>query len=55
MDIFDALIEVSEIPLTNDAKVLMMTVPECQHKSAKLDAKRNELNDLIKSDTRGNL
>jgi len=54
-DIFDALIDVSQIALDNGAKVLMMTVPECTHRTAALDKKRTELNALIKDDTRENL
>jgi lysophospholipase L1-like esterase len=50
--IHERLTEVSDIPLRNGAKVLLFTIPECAHKSASLDARRDELNQLIKDDDR---
>jgi hypothetical protein len=51
-DIWNAIVEITSIPLKNGAKLLMMTVPECRVKSDSLDAKRNDLNSRIKNDSR---
>jgi hypothetical protein len=50
--IHDALVRVSDIPLSKGAKVLLFTVPETAYKSPAFDAKRDELNRLIKADSR---
>ncbi|KAG9243385.1 putative GDSL-like lipase/acylhydrolase [Calycina marina] len=54
-EIFDALVDISNIPLEHGAKVLMLTVPECQHRSEGLERRRTELNDLIMNDGRRNV
>jgi hypothetical protein len=54
-EIFNALIDISQIALDNGAKVLMMTVPECEYREEALDNKRAELNTFIRGDTRENL
>lgn len=50
--IHERLTDISDVPLSNGAKVLLFTIPECASKSASLDAKRDELNQLIKDDDR---
>ncbi|PMD13280.1 SGNH hydrolase [Hyaloscypha hepaticicola] len=44
--------EVTDIPLENGARVLMLTVPECAVKSASLDERREELNQALWEDER---
>ena len=51
-DIWNAVVEITDIPLKSGAKLLMITVPECGAKSDSLDAKRNDLNSRIKNDSR---
>jgi len=51
-EIWDMISSITSIPLRHQANVLMLTVPECGVENEKLDAKRNELNALIKGDDR---
>ena len=50
--IYDALVRVSDIPLSKGAKVLLFTVPETAYRSPGFDARRDEVNRLIKADAR---
>lgn len=57
-DIFEALKEVWNVPLSHQCKVLALTVPEAGMTGevrTRLDAKRDKLNNLIKSYRRENL
>lgn len=47
-DIFDSIKAVLKFPLDNGARVLVMTIPECGVVSKKLDARRDEVNGLIR-------
>lgn len=47
-----AITTVTGIPLERGAKVLLMTVPECEARIETLDAERDALNALIKGDKR---
>jgi hypothetical protein len=51
-EIWSAMQYITAIPLSHGSKVLMMTIPECEAKSEKLDRKRSELNRLIEEDLR---
>jgi lysophospholipase L1-like esterase len=54
--IHDALLSITDIPLNCGAKLLLFTVPECASKQgSSLDARRDELNELIKGDGRENV
>ncbi len=44
--------KVTAVPLAQGARVLVMTVPECGANSARLNGKREALNEAIKSDER---
>ena len=50
--IHDALVRISNIPLRKGAKVLLFTIPETAYRSPSFDARRAELNGLIKGDAR---
>ncbi|PVH72044.1 GDSL-like Lipase/Acylhydrolase [Cadophora sp. DSE1049] len=50
--IHDEIKAITALPLETGAKVLMLTVPECGVKNAKLDERRDELNGLISGDGR---
>jgi hypothetical protein len=50
-EIFEALKEVWDVPLSHNCKVLALTVPEAGIQGKireRIDAKRNTLNDLIR-------
>ncbi|PBP18403.1 asparagine amidase a [Diplocarpon rosae] len=50
--IYDETKAITDIPLATGARVLLLTVPECSAKSAKLDQVRGALNGLLKDDAR---
>ncbi|PBP19456.1 asparagine amidase a [Diplocarpon rosae] len=50
--IYDEIKAITDLPLATGARVLLLTVPDCSAKSAKLDRVRGELNGLLKSDAR---
>lgn len=50
--IYDCLVKISDIPLSKGAKVLLFTIPETAYKSPSFDARRNDLNRMIKEDSR---
>lgn len=50
--IHDALVRISDIPLSKGAKVLLFTIPETAYRFPSIDARRAELNHLIMSDAR---
>jgi len=51
-DIYSSILGITNIPLENGARLLIMTVPECHAKIQRLNDKRDKLNSLIKGDTR---
>lgn len=55
-EIWEAISAVISIPMVRDyAKVLLCTVPECGVKHERLDGKREELNEKIRSEERNGL
>ena len=50
--IYDALVRISNIPLSKGAKVLLFTIPETAYRFSGVEERRAELNRLIKEDTR---
>ncbi|KAH8910403.1 SGNH hydrolase [Coniochaeta sp. PMI_546] len=55
--LFEALKKIWDIPLTHNSKVLALTIPEAGLKGtvrARIDAKRNQVNEMIKSYKREN-
>lgn len=57
-EIFDALKKIWDIPLSHNSKVLALTIPEAGVTGTmkeRIDAKRNKVNNMIKSYKRDNL
>ncbi|CAL3973261.1 unnamed protein product [Diplocarpon coronariae] len=50
--IYQEIKAITDIPLATGARVLLLTVPECETKNEKLDRARGDLNGLLKSDAR---
>jgi hypothetical protein len=56
--LFEALKKIWDIPLSHNSKVLALTIPEAGLKGAvreRADARRNEVNNMIKGYRRDNL
>jgi ribosome-binding factor A len=54
-EVLQALEKVWDIPLSEGAKVLALTVPEIRFKDDDLDKRRNDINEAIKSYKEHNL
>jgi hypothetical protein len=54
-EIHAAISQITDIPLSQGAKVLLLTVPECAVKIKSLNERREELNQLIWDDSRENV
>jgi hypothetical protein len=54
-EIWETILRVTDLPLREGARLLLMTVPECRPKFRVIDEKRAYLNARIRGDQRENV